>query len=105
MVLLWTGNYSLRLQCTLTILVIGWWLVVSSALRERIVTPLQTVSNLLAAMREGDFSIRARGGRPDDALGEVLIEVNALTETLRHQRLGALEATALLRKGGAGGGG
>ena len=98
MVLLWTGDYPLRLQWTLTILVIVWWLAVSSALLERIVTPLQTVSNLLAAMREGDFSIRARGGRPDDALGEVLIEVNALTETLRHQRLGALEATALLRK-------
>jgi PAS domain S-box-containing protein len=30
-------------------------------------------------------------------MGEVMIEVNALSETLREQRLGALEATALLR--------
>src|SRR5262249_16719473 len=52
----------------------------------------------LAALREGDFSIRARGARTDDALGEVLLEVNALAETLRQQRLGALEATALLSK-------
>src|SRR3989475_8017666 len=36
--------------------------------------------------------------RHDDALGEVMLEVNALAETLRQQRLGALEATALLRK-------
>jgi nitrogen fixation/metabolism regulation signal transduction histidine kinase len=55
------------------------------------------MSNLLAALREGDYSIRARGARADDALGEVLLEVNTLGETLRVQRLGAFEATALLR--------
>ena len=49
-------------------------------------------------MREEDFSIRARGARADDPLGEVLLEVNALADTLREQRLGALEATALLSK-------
>ena len=53
------------------------------ALRERVVLPLQTLSNLLAALREGDFSIRARGTADDDPLGEVMIEVNALAETLR----------------------
>ena len=97
-VLLWTGDYSPKVRWTLSVFVAASWLLFSRALRERVVLPLQTVSNLLAAMREGDFSIRARGARPDDALGEVLIEVNALTETLRQQRLGALEATALLRK-------
>src|SRR3979411_1849517 len=59
--------------------------------------PLQTMSNLLAALREGDYSIRARGARENDALGEVLLEINSLGETLRVQRLGAFEATALLR--------
>ncbi|HEY7529239.1 MAG TPA: ATP-binding protein [Gemmatimonadota bacterium] len=57
---------------------------------------MQTVSNLLAALREGDYSIRARGAGHGDALGEVLAEVNVLGQTLREQRLGALEATALL---------
>ncbi len=98
LILLWTGSFPPRVQWTLTVVIAAGWLLFSTALRERVVVPLQTVSNLLAAMREGDFSIRARGARPDDALGEVLIEVNALTETLRQQRLGALEATALLRK-------
>jgi nitrogen fixation/metabolism regulation signal transduction histidine kinase len=62
-----------------------------------VVFSLQTLSNLLAAMREEDFSVRARGASRDDAMGEVMIEVNSLSETLREQRLGALEATALLR--------
>ncbi|MCA1580787.1 MAG: PAS domain-containing sensor histidine kinase [Acidobacteria bacterium] len=98
LILLWTGSFPPRVQWTLTVVIAAGWLLFSTALRERVIVPLQTVSNLLGAMREGDFSIRARGARPDDALGEVLIEVNALTETLRQQRLGALEATALLRK-------
>jgi two-component system nitrogen regulation sensor histidine kinase NtrY len=95
--LLWTGDYSDRLRWTLTVLVAGAWLGVTLALRERVVRPLQTISNMLAALREGDFSIRARGAREDDALGLALLEVNTLGETLRSQRLGALEATALLR--------
>ncbi len=50
-------------------------------------------------MREGDYSIRARGSsKSDDAMGEVMQQVNAMSATLREQRLGALEATTLLRK-------
>ena len=96
--LLWLGDYSSRTQWTVSLLVVTVWLGVAFALRGRVVYTLQTLSNLLAALREEDFSIRARGARPDDALGQVMLEVNALGETLRDQRLGALEATALLRK-------
>src|SRR6476661_4635976 len=66
-------------------------------LRERVVRPLQTLSNMLAALREGDYSIRARGADREDALGLAFLESNLLGETLRTQRLGAMEATALLR--------
>ena len=97
-VLLWTGDYSTKLRWTLTAILAAAFIAFTQAIRERVVRPLQTVSNLLAAMREEDFSIRARGARTDDPLGEVLLEVNALAKTLREQRLGALEATALLSK-------
>jgi two-component system, NtrC family, nitrogen regulation sensor histidine kinase NtrY len=95
--LLWFGDYSSQTAWTLTVLIIIFWLGFAISLRHRVVFSLQTLSNLLAAMREEDFSIRARGARSDDALGEVMIEVNALSQTLREQRLGALEAAALLR--------
>jgi nitrogen fixation/metabolism regulation signal transduction histidine kinase len=95
---LWLGEYSSRTQWTVSLLIVAIWLGVAFALRGRVVYTLQTLSNLLAALREEDYSIRARGARPDDALGQVMLEVNALGETLRGQRLGALEATALLRK-------
>ena len=95
--LLWFGDYSGKVQWTLTILIVGCFLAFISSTREHTVRPLQTMSNLLAALREGDYSIRARGACEGSALGEVLIEVNSLGETLRQQRLGAFEATALLR--------
>ena len=96
-ILLWRGGYSAKVQWTLGIAVFGGWLITALVLRERVVRPLQTLSNMLAALREGDYSIRARGADRDDALGLAFLESNLLGETLRTQRLGALEATALLR--------
>jgi PAS domain S-box-containing protein len=96
LILLWTGGYTPKVQWTLSVIILGVFFGFVLALRERVVYPLQTVSNLLAALREDDFSIRARVDA-SDALGEVMLEVNNLSETLRSQRLGAQEATALLR--------
>src|SRR5512134_1811921 len=98
LIFLWTGDYTPKVQWTLTVVIVAFCFGFAFALRERVVLPLQTLSNLLAALGEGDFSIRARGARGGDPLGEVMIEVNTLVETLRHQRLDALEATTLLRK-------
>jgi nitrogen fixation/metabolism regulation signal transduction histidine kinase len=95
--LLWAGDAQPRTQWTLTVVMVAAWLGFSMAVRERVVFPLQTLSNLLGALREGDFSVRGRSPRPDDALGEVMREVNTLGSTLREQRLGAMEATMLLR--------
>ena len=98
LVLLWMNDYSAKVQWTFTLFVVGFWWGVALALKERVVRPLQTLSNLLAALLEGDYSIRSRGASTEDALGLAMLEVNALGETQREQRLGALEATALLRK-------
>lgn len=97
LILLWTGTSPPKTQWTVTILIVGAWWGFTVAVRDRVVFPLQTLSNLLAALREGDFSVRGRAPRPDDALGEVMREVNTLGGTLREQRLGAMEATTLLR--------
>src|SRR5262245_554731 len=98
MILLWSGDYAPRLQWTLTALILGFWLALVSEIRQRVVFSLQTLSNILAALREGDYSIRGRDSRHDDALAEVTREVNTLAQTLREQRMDALEATTLLRK-------
>ncbi len=96
--LLWSAQYPLRVKVTATIVVLAAWLGGAAYLRDKVARPLQTISNLLAALREGDYSIRARGAAPNHALGLALLEINELRETLRGQRLTALEATALLRR-------
>jgi len=98
LLLFWLGDYTPKVQWTITVLVLAVYFGFAFASRQRVVIPLQTLSNLLAALREGDSSIRARISRPDDPLGEVLLEANILAETLRQQRLGEVEATALLSK-------
>ena len=97
MCFLWLGDSSPKVQWTLTLLLACFWFGYAGALRGRVVRPLQTMANLLSALREGDFAVRARGARRDEALGDVMFEINTLSRTLQEQRLGALEATALLR--------
>ncbi len=80
--LLWFGDHTSKVQWTLTIVIVGCMAAFILSTREHAVRPLQTLSNLLAALREGDYSIRARGAREGTALGEVLLEVNSLGETL-----------------------
>ncbi|UCC82604.1 MAG: PAS domain-containing protein [Gemmatimonadota bacterium] len=97
-ILLWIGDFSTKVQWTFTLLVASIWLGYAFAVRERVIRPLQTLSNMLAGLREGDYSIRARRSNPRGPLGLAMLEANILGETLREQRLGALEATALLRR-------
>ena len=100
MIFLWAGTFEPKVQWTLSLFIISIWWGFAFAVRERVTRPLQTISNMLAGMREGDYSIRARKANPSgyDALGLAMLEANILGETLREQRLGALEATALLRR-------
>ena len=98
LVLLWSGDFSARTQWTLTIVLTVFSLGCALALRERVIRPLQTLSNMLAAIREQDYSLRARRSSPEDALGLAMLELNSLMNELRERRLGALEATALLRR-------
>lgn len=100
MVILWKNpdTYTPKVQWTLTLVILGFWWGFAASIYEKVASPLRTLANLLEAMREGDYSIRARSARGEDALGDVMQQVNAMGATLRAQRLGALEATTLLRK-------
>jgi nitrogen fixation/metabolism regulation signal transduction histidine kinase len=72
--------------------------LVAAALVESLVRPLQTLSNVVSSLREGDYSFRARGAAARDAFGELAAEVNALADLLQKQRVRSLEATALLAR-------
>ena len=97
-ILMAVGGFPARLQATVDSAVVICWLSFCFAARGRVAGPLRTLANLLEALREGDYSIRARVGDPREPMGEVMQQVNAMAATLRDQRLGAMEATTLLRK-------
>ena len=96
LVLLWSGNYDSGVRWTLTSVILLLWLSFAFSVRSSVMRPLQTLSNMQSALREGDFSFRVRGAHSGDALGELMLEVNTLSDMLREQRLGAMEASALL---------
>jgi PAS domain S-box-containing protein len=98
LVLLGLGDFPPYVAWPVAVVSIGAWVALTVALRRQIVRPLQTLANMIAALREGDFSIRARVTDAHDPLSLVYTELNQLEDILREQRLGAVEATELLRK-------
>src|ERR1700742_2424538 len=73
-------------------------LLAIAAFMDQVVRPLQTLANVVAALREEDYSFRARGARRDDPFGDLALEINALADMHQSQRMGALEAAALFRR-------
>ncbi len=53
---------------------------------EQLTRPMQTLANVVSALREEDFSFRARGARRGDSLGDLALEINALANMLQSQR-------------------
>ncbi len=97
-ILIWRQPWSTESKLALSFVeIFAWWLLVL-ALHEQTVRPLQTLANVVAALREEDYSFRARGATTEDALGELSLEVNALADLLSDQRIRAIEATTLLRR-------
>lgn len=86
------GFTSITLLLVFTIL---WFFLAERAFR-RIVTPLQTLTNVIAAIRAEDFSFRVRGARRGDAAGDLAMEINLLSESLQAQKRDATEARALV---------
>ncbi|MGD0443831.1 MAG: ATP-binding protein [Edaphobacter sp.] len=96
--LLWRYGVEPLEQCfVLLALALGWMFAVS-ILMEQITRPLQTLANVVAALREDDYSFRARGGQRNDAVGDLALEVNRLAGMLQSQRAGALEAMELVER-------
>ena len=74
------------------------WALAASFFFEQMIRPLQTLSNVVSALREDDFSFRARGARRGDSLGDLALEINALAATLQHQRSAARDALTLVER-------
>ncbi len=94
--LTWGDTYSFEVRWTVTALVGAVWFGAAFLARHLVMNTLLVASNLLGALREGDYSIRGIGAAPGSAVELVMAEINALGDTLQRQRTEAVESTALL---------
>ena len=97
-VVLHAQNADAMLQWIVLLVAAGAWAFAVSLVVEQITRPLQTLANVVAALREDDYSFRARGAQRNDAMGDLALEINALASMLQAQRAGALEAMALFER-------
>lgn len=68
------------------------------AFYDSLMRPLQTMANVVSALREEDYSFRVRGAQANDIFGELCREVNMLADVLQTQRLRAFDAVSLLQR-------
>src|ERR1017187_3224132 len=97
-ILLYQRDISTATAVVLVSCMLIYFGLIAATLVEGLMRPLQTLSNVVSSLREGDYSFRARGAASPDALGELASEVNALADLLQKQRVRSLEATALLAR-------
>ena len=89
----WWNAYG---RWSLMALILSAYFGAAIAAHQMVVRSLQVVTNLLGALREGDYSIRGTGTKTGSSVGLVMNEVNDLGHTLQRQRTEAIESTALL---------
>jgi two-component system nitrogen regulation sensor histidine kinase NtrY len=97
-VLLWRSDLTHLTRWTVLVLLAVFILITAISLRNLVLRPLQTLSNMLSAIREEDYSVKARGGGHHDALGQLVLETNALAEALRDRQDRDIEASALMKQ-------
>ena len=97
-VLVWMQPWSLESRLALIGLELFIWWLLALALQDQTTRPLQTLANVIGALREEDYSFRARNAVAEDALGELSLEVNALADMLSDEKVRTIEATALLQR-------
>ena len=97
LLLVFTGDFSTKARWTVGFFVALSLFIGTYVLHDQLVYPLRTLSNLITALREEDYSLRARNAHRDDVFGEVMVEVNALARLMESRKLEAVEAAALLR--------
>ena len=96
--LIWYQPWSRGAKIGLTAAELVVWFILIQILLEQIVRPLQTLSNVVSALSEEDYSFRARDASLNDALGQLALEINVLADILAEQRIQSIEAAALLRR-------
>lgn len=100
LLLLWVMVYAkVSIWLTLLVALIGGLSVIYTSCRihQKSAYQFRSLSNLLEAMIQGDYSLRARSYEGDSALDELVASINGLAQRLSSQRTESVESQLLLR--------
>ena len=97
LLLIWSNPFSLDHKLEATFALPLLWLAISLTARNLVLQAFRVLSNVIAAVKDEDFSFRARAV-PGDAYGDLAIEINNLARVLAEERLDATETTTFLRQ-------
>ena len=97
LILLYFGHFKLKVWITVLVFVAVTSAIFYRWLLRSVFRPLQSASNLISALREGDFSMQARPSSTRDALGGLYQEIDLLADDLRQNRQQSVDSEILLR--------
>lgn len=95
---LWQMSWSPYLLWLLTLLVALLPLIFIFYIAKELSFQLRTLSSLVEAIRIGDFSLRGRRAGNNDAMAELLLQINQLADQLKFHRIRDMEMGHLLDK-------
>ena len=97
--LIWLMIYAeISIYLTLLTVLIGSVVIVGchAKMHQKLSYQFRSLSNLLDAMLQGDYSLRARASHDDKALNELIDATNSLAIRLNKQRIETIESQLLL---------
>lgn len=103
-VLLWSVGYPAALCWSVSVAIVGMWVLLAFYLRGSVNRQLRVFVRLLAALREGEYSVRVPGANGRDRAGRndpwtlTLTAIGQLEERFRDERWGEEEASSLLQR-------
>lgn len=91
-------DYSTLTLYSMGILVLGVYIACLATMYRLVVRPLQTMANIVSALKEKDYTLRVKYTNTDDPMGLSFSELNDLADKLQNQRLDMIETHQLLFK-------
>jgi len=100
LLLIWVMFYAnISIYLVLLVTLVGGLIIVfcHSKIHQKSAYQFRSLSNLLDAMVQGDYSLRARTSEGDKALNELVGAINSLALRLNKQRIESIESQLLLQ--------
>jgi hypothetical protein len=95
--LVFSGDFSMRVRCAVAAVLVSSALVSAYALHRQIASRLRTFAKIIVALGVDDDSPSGDSSLREDAVGETVLEINALARLMESHHLDGEEAIAVLR--------